>query len=173
MQLRGMLPLALLFVGVVLPQAAHAGLVPQVQDTPARAAPADYLEAKQYQITDAQVAGTQGLPAHQTMTAWQVSHGSWQGQALDGLSLVLVQTTPDDSQSGGGGGAALINCYVSYLATPAQRAALVNAFKASLGIRDNEPVGGRGDSSPWRIEPAVIKLEFIGRRVVLHLGIIA
>ena len=85
----------------------------------------------------------------------------------------LSRPPPTTAKREVGGGAALINCYVSYLATPAQRAALVSAFKASLGIRDSESVSGQGRSAAWRIEPAVIKLEFIGRRVVLHLGIIA
>jgi hypothetical protein len=164
MQLRRMLILVLMVVGVGAPQIARAGLSPITVDLPARSAPADYLEARQYKIADAQVAGTQGIPEHQTMTAWQVTHGSWQGQALDGLCLVLVQTTPDDSQ-----GVVSTNCYVSYLATPAQRMALVNAFRASLGL------GGQtaGDTAAWRIESAVIRLEFAGHRVILHLGVIA
>jgi hypothetical protein len=53
------------------------------------------------------------------------------------------------------------------MATPAQRMALLAAYIAS------QPGMKPGDSSAWRVEPAVIRLEFAGHLVILHLGTIA
>jgi hypothetical protein len=165
MSLRAFLTVALLGVGVggAWSAPARAAITPQRDQTPqtlsaAQPAETDILETRQYRIADARVAGR--LSARQTVTAWQVVQGSWQGQALDGLSLVFVKTTPEDGHV-----PPTLNCYVSHLATPAQRTALLNAFAANLPVP--------ADVSTWRVEAAVIKFEIVGHTVVLHLGAVA
>src|SRR5579862_5396246 len=61
----------------------------------------------------------------QNMTCWQVLHGSWNGQTLDGLAMVMVQQRGDSDP------AAMNRCiYISETATVAQRNALVSAVAA-------------------------------------------
>jgi hypothetical protein len=130
----------------------------------------EFIEAKQFRVADGRTPGGPGQPSsRQSVTAWQVVKGMWNGQALDGLSLVLVQTVAEDGRS-----RPSMNCYVSHRATPAQRRALVSAYAASQPSKsapdgETQPV----DTSSWRIEPAVIRVESIGERVVVHVGAIA
>jgi hypothetical protein len=155
---------AFLALGVMLlcaPSAARAARAGLVLGEPVVSAAPDFLEARQYHIANGRVAGS--LSARQNVTAWQVIRGSWQGQSLDGLSLVLVQTIAEDGQS-----PAMVNCYISHLATIPQRKALLSAYLGSVGSE-----GGVADPSNWRIEPAVIRLEFAGQTVIIHLGAVA
>ncbi len=114
------------------------------------------------------VAGTHALvpaatAARQNLYVWQVAQGSWDGQLLDGLSLVLVQPLSEDGQPAG-----QTSIYVSDLATSDQRDALISALAAS-----NPQLFPSRTSAGVRIEPAVITIEFDGQNFVLHLGLIA
>ena len=109
----GVLALCLATLFVSAPS-ARAGLVAQ------EAAPAahqdatpgsDFLQAHQYNLADTRIAGQDSI--HQKVTAWEVTTGTWNGESLNGLSVVLVQTN-DDAQS-----QHTTNCYVSHMATPA------------------------------------------------------
>jgi hypothetical protein len=115
------------------------------------------VEARAYKLRDRRVAGD--LSLKQNVTAWRVTSGKWNGEYLGGLSLVLVQTAADNGQS-----AATTNCYVSHIATAAQKKALVSAFVASQGISTDE-------ITSWRLEPSVIRFEVNGQTVVIHLGL--
>jgi hypothetical protein len=123
-------------------------------------AAANSLETHEFRIQNARIPGAL---ARQSVTAWQVSQGTWNGQSLEGLSLVFVQSTAES-----GVAARLTNCYVSHEANPAQRAALVDAFLAS-----NTQSISAADLNMMRIEPAVISIELEGQTVVLHLGLVA
>lgn len=79
-------------------------------------AAANSVETHEFHLRNARIPSLQS--SRQNVTAWQVDHGSWNGQTLNGLSVVLVQ-----SVSEGGMPARLTNCYVSHEATPAQRTA--------------------------------------------------
>src|SRR5438874_13147737 len=93
-----------------LPLSAQAGLVPQ--DSPAvvqfgRTTPGnDVLEAHQYRLPERRVAGQETV--RQSVTAWEVTSGSWNGVSLQGLALVLVQSKADD-----GDPTVTSNCYVT------------------------------------------------------------
>jgi hypothetical protein len=118
------------------------------------------LEARQFRIENARLPGRESK--HETVTAWQVTTGAWNGQTLDGLSIVLVHLTNE------GRGSAQMNCYVSHEATPAQRDALLSAFMA------NQPqLFANHGGGAVQMEPAVITLEVEGQMVILHLGLIA
>jgi hypothetical protein len=117
------------------------------------------LEARQFRIENARLPGRESK--HETVTAWQVTAGTWNGQTLDGLSIVLVHSTNEAR------GSAQMNCYVSHEATPAQREALLSAFMAS----EPQLFANRGNAV--QMEPAVITLEVEGQTVILHLGLIA
>jgi hypothetical protein len=120
---------------------------------------ANSIEARQFRITNARLPGQ--ASGRQTVTAWQVTTGSWNGQTLDGLSVVLVQSSTDIGRASG-----QVHCYVSHEATTAQREALLGAFLTAM------PNVAR-DSDAMRVEAAVITLEIDGQTVVLHLGLIA
>ena len=147
-----------LVVGVVLalvaPGTARAGLssLDSVADN-------NLVQARQYSLRDRRVAGNESL--RQNITAWRVTQGKWNGESLGGLSLVLVETASDNGQS-----ASTTNCYISHLATAAQRDALVSAFVATQGLSAN-------DSTSWRIEPSMIRIEINGQTVIIHLGLVA
>jgi hypothetical protein len=119
------------------------------------------LETREFHFHNARLPGN--FSSHQEVTAWQVTQGSWNGQSLGGLYLVLVQTTSDDGRS-----AAHTNCYVSDFATSAQRQALLTAFLAT-----NPNSIQSGDASSLRLEPAVITVEVEGQELTLHLGLVA
>ena len=146
-----------------LPPIANAGLVSQ--DGPAlaqsgRASPGmDAIEAHQYRLPERRVTGQETI--RQNVTAWEITSGSWDGVNLGGLSLVLVKNTPDTAEC-----ASSVSCYVSHRATTAQRNALVSAYAASQSVEAS-------DVRKWRIEPAVISFEIAGRRLILHLGLVA
>jgi hypothetical protein len=149
--------------GAVVPRADGLSM-------PVRVAGQEFVEAQQFKVADGRVPGGPGqVSMRQVVTAWQVNHGIWNGQVLDGLSLVLVQSIPED-----GATRPFTNCYITHLATPAQRKALVNAYAAfQLPSTDNAPMIRPSDTATWRIEPAVIRFEFEGDHVVVHLGTIA
>jgi hypothetical protein len=144
------------FALCLLPATARAA-------SPAEALPptVNTLDTHEFHIQNARLPGA--LSARQNVTAWQVSQGSWNGQSLDGLSLVFVQSTAET-----GAAARLTNCYVSQDANPAQRTALVDAFLAS-----NTQSLSAADLNLMRVEPAVISIEIDGQTVVLHLGLLA
>lgn len=119
------------------------------------------IQARQFHWTSVHLPGRSS--ARQSITAWQVTRGSWAGETLDGLSVVLVQSTFDSNA-----GKRLVNCYVSSQATLAQRDALVSAFMSNLA--GSLPTI---DPSSMRIEPAVITLEVDGQTITLHLGLIS
>lgn len=120
------------------------------------------IETRQFRIENAQLPVTAGQHStRQSVLAWQVTQGTWNGQNLDGLSIVFVQSTSDTGRS-----AAQASCYISHEASQAQRDALLSAFFAAqpqlAPVREG-----------LRIEPAVISVEVEGQSVVLHLGLIA
>lgn len=119
----------------------------------------DVLNAREYRLGDVRVAGRDSL--RQSVTAWEVTTGSWNGERLNGLSLVLVQNTQENGRTG-----PTWDCYISHLATPAQRIALLSAFLAAQDQR-------QGDMRVWRIQPAVIRFEVAGKTVIVHLGMVA
>src|SRR5271165_1033215 len=82
------------------------------------------LETREFHFRNARLPGP--FSEHQDVTAWQVTQGSWNGQSLDGLCLVLVHTASDDGRA-----PARTNCYISDFATSAQRQALLTAFQAT------------------------------------------
>lgn len=158
---------------LAMPTSSQEADGPEIRRVAARA---DFVEARQFRVANARVpGGGAGQPSSvQTVTAWQVAKGWWNGQSLDGLSLVLVQTVAED-----GSARPSFNCYVSHLATPAQRDALVSAYAASQGRlprsagRPDGETAKPADTSGWRVEPAVIRIDTEGGRVVVHLGTIA
>ena len=119
----------------------------------------DYVEAQQYDVPEARVAGSEST--RQTVTAWAVTRGTWNGENLKGLSLVLIKNVAENLD-----GAAETNCYVSHLATAAQRDALVSAYLAAHAMKAS-------DSQEWRQEPAVIRVEVDGKTVIVHVGLIS
>jgi hypothetical protein len=60
----------------------------------------------------------------------------------------------------------MTNCYVSHLASAAQREALVGAYVAAQSLAP-------GETASWRVEPAVIRFEIAGQTLVIHLGLVA
>jgi len=116
------------------------------------------LELRQLRIDHARLPGP--LSVRQSIIAWQVTQGSWNGQVLDGLSLVFVKSTSEDTQSN-----TFTNCYISHEASAAQREALRAAFLAtqSENMRDMQTT---------RLEPAVITVELEGGTIVLHVGLV-
>jgi hypothetical protein len=146
-----------------LPLSAQAGLVSQdsaaVSQVGRTAPGSEVLEAHEYRLPERRVAGQESV--RQSVTAWEVTSGSWNGVNLQGLSLVLVHSKSDTGPSDG-----TINCYVSHVATTAQRNALVSAYAAAQAVPSTAVRN-------WRIEPAVISFEVAGQRVILHLGLVA
>ena len=118
---------------------------------------ANSVEMREFQLHNARLPGP--FSAHQDVTAWQITQGSWNGQSLEGLCLVVVHSSSDDGRS-----PSQTNAYVSEFATSAQRRALMDAFSAT------HP---QAISSGVRVEPAAITLQLEGQTVVLHLGLIA
>jgi hypothetical protein len=121
----------------------------------------NFLEARQYHIDNARLPGQASI--RQSVTAWQISSGQWNGQSLAGLCVVLVQSTPED-----GHGVRQTNCYISHIASSAQRDALLSAFMAS-----QPQFFSTTRMQNMRIEPATINIELDGNSVMLHLGLIA
>ncbi len=153
------LALALAFLAF-LPAPAHAVLSSQDGKTAGRTATNnDVLEARQYRLPESRVAGQESM--RQSVIVWQVTAGTWNGESLKGLSLVLVKCTTDSGEAG-----PTICCYISYVATAAQREALLGAFMAAQAISP-------GEVTSWRVEPAVITFEVSGKTVVVHLGLVA
>ncbi|MGN6367980.1 MAG: DUF1326 domain-containing protein [Phycisphaerae bacterium] len=122
---------------------------------------ANSLETREFHIHNARLPGS--FSAHQEVTAWQVTQGTWNGQSLAGLCLVLVHSISDDGRS-----PSYTNCYVSDFATSAQRQALLTAFQAT-----NPKSIPAGEASSLHVEPAVITLEVEGQALTLHLGLVA
>jgi len=122
-----------------------------------------FLEARQYHIGPATALIPNGSTGRQILDCWQVTSGKWNGQILDGLSLVLVRELSED------GTESRINVYVSSVASAAQRDALMAALAVSYpGMFPNRLTSG------LQIEPAVIELEQTdGQSYILHLGLIA
>jgi hypothetical protein len=115
----------------------------------------NYLDLRQFRLEDARVPGTS---ARQSVTAWQVNAGSWNGQSLDGISVVLIETNLSQE------GSRQLACYVSEYATPAQREALLAAMRSTqANLRD----------ANIRLEPAVIRIENTGDSAVIHLALVA
>jgi hypothetical protein len=137
-----------------MPRGARAALTPL--DTPPQS---NSIEARQYNLRDLHVAGNESL--RQNITAFRVTNGSWNGESLGGLSLVLVETSVDNGEYN-----ATTNCYVSHLATVAQRDALVSAFLAAKGLTPD-------DVTSWRFEPSMITIDVNGQTLTIHLGLIS
>ncbi|HVS72780.1 MAG TPA: DUF1326 domain-containing protein [Phycisphaerae bacterium] len=120
------------------------------------------IDARQFRIDNARVPGAS---ARQSVMAWQVMSGSWGGQTLDGLSLVMVKTISDEAT---GDAARQVTCYVSHVATPAQRNALIGAFLSTQpGLLSPR------DVARMRVEPGVIVIDMEDGAVVLHLGLVS
>lgn len=117
----------------------------------------NFLDVRQYRVDNARVPG---MTTQQTVTAWQVISGTWNGQSLGGLSLVLVEQNASE-----GRGVRTFACYVSEFASPAQREALLAAMQSTHpNLRDIGSV---------RIEPAVIRIDVDSQNVTIHVGQIA
>jgi hypothetical protein len=156
---------AMLFALMLGVAAPIARAIPTTLPDSAPAAPilpdANAIETREFHFHNARLPGI--FSAHQDVTAWQVTQGTWNGQSLDGLCLVLVHSLSDDGRT-----PAQTNCYVSEYATLAQRQALLGAFLAS-----NPQTVSSQDVSAIRIEAAVITLQLEGQTIVLHLGLVA
>ena len=120
------------------------------------------IDARQFRMDNARVPGGS---ARQIVTAWQVISGSWDGQTLDGLSLVMVKTMSDEATVDA---ARQVTCYVSQAATPAQRSALIGAF-----LSTQPGMLSPRDLARMRVEPGVIVIQIEDGQVVLHLGLVA
>ena len=131
--------------------------VPRLADA-ASISEGNSLELRQFKIENVRLPGQSSV--RQSVIAWQITQGSWNGQVLDGLSLVFVKSTGGDSQS-----RSFTNCYISHEASAAQREALRAAFAAT------QPECLR-DLQDTRLEPAVITVELEGGTVVLHVGLV-
>ena len=143
-----------------LPAPARAVLSSQDNKSLTRVfAGGEALEARQYRLPETRVAGQEYV--RQSVTVWEVTAGTWNGQSLQGLSLVLVRSTSDVGPS-----RTMTNCYVSHLASAAQREALVGAYVAAQSLAP-------GETASWRVEPAVIRFEIAGQTLVIHLGLVA
>jgi hypothetical protein len=131
--------------------------------SPAAASDNNSLDARQFRIENARIPGLPGIySARQTVYAWQVTTGTWNGQTLDGLCLVVVQSQSES------GSARQTNCYISHEASQAQREALLGAF-----VTTQPQILSARDLNSIHLESAVITLEVDGQTVVLHLGLIA
>ena len=97
----------------------------------------DYIETRSADVYTGQcfANGEVGLTGNQAILGWRVRHGSWNGVALDGLSIAAAvrakATLGDPYENPYPTKAVLI---VDDQATPAQRAALV-AFAGHMGGR--------------------------------------
>ena len=123
-----------------------------------------FVDAQQLRIDDVVgLTADQSTPStHRTVVAWQINAGCWNGQQLDGLALVLVQTSSDEPA------AAETAIYISDQATTTQRDALLAALSAA------HPALFVPREANYRVEPADIRVEqSAGHRVVLHVGTIA
>jgi hypothetical protein len=151
-------------LALAAPLPLHAAAAPAITP-PALDAASDTntLDAHQLHIDNARVPGA--ASSRQSVTAWQVVSGTWDGQTLDGLSLVLVKTTTDNAPPAT---ARQVDCYVSHLATPAQRSALINAFLSS-----QPHLLSPRDAAHMRIEPGVITIEVESGAIILHIGLVA
>jgi len=163
--LRRFLTLAVVGISALAlaPGNALAALSPQNADSVLsdQQGNSDHVQARTFRLSDTHVPGRLASD-RQTVTAWAVTSGSWNGEILDGLSLVLVQNVPE---AGPDRGTPTTHCYISHLATASQRSALINAFAASLAINPQS-------LTAWRIEPAVIRMQSAGRTLIVHLGLV-
>ena len=142
------------------PLSARAVLIsPENSQAAARAANVDLLQARQYRLAESRVPGQESI--RQSVTVWEITAGTWNGQSLEGLSLVLVSRIADNDSA-----AKTTNCYVSHSASAAQRDALVGAFRAAQTDLSE-------DATSWHLEPAVIRVEHVGGVVIVHLGLVA
>ena len=159
--MRRLLVLALAVALLVsLPAPVRAVLSSQDNKTLTRVyAPGEALEARQYRLPETRVAGQEYV--RQSVTIWEVTAGTWNGQSLKGLILVLVRSTSDVGPS-----RPMTNCYVSHFASAAQREALLGAFVAAQSLAP-------GEVASWRVEPAVIRFDMAGPTLVVHLGLVA
>ena len=97
----------------------------------------DYIETRSADVYTGQcfANGEVGLTGNEAILGWRVQHGSWNGVALDGLSIAAAvrakATLGDPYENPYPAKAVLI---VDEQATPAQRAALVS-FAEHMGVR--------------------------------------
>jgi hypothetical protein len=153
---------AMAMAGLVFcPQGVRAGLTaPGSTAAPAGSAANSMLcQVKVYQVPESRVVGQ--CCVREGVTVWECTAGTWNGQSLGGLSLVLVNNPTSKSEV-----PCARRCYVSHGATPDQRAALLNAYLTSQAVSP-------GEATQWHVEPAVIRLEIAGRVVFVHLGLVA
>jgi hypothetical protein len=157
---RTMLITALTVAAVVFcPNPARAVLSSPDNSPEARIRGSDLLQAREYRMPETYVPGQESI--RQSMTVWEVTGGTWNGQHLEGLSVVLVNRIADNDS-----GATTTRCYISHLASAAQRDALLDAFVTSRSVSP-------GESASWRPEVAVIRIEHLGGVVIVHLGLVA
>jgi hypothetical protein len=138
---------------------AQALVTPQSDAAALRPAARESLQTRQYRLSE-RLAGTQAS-IQQSITVWEVTGGTWNGQSLQGLSLVVVRRTSD-----GGSCAPTTDCYISHRASLIQQNALLDAFVSSQSRTPD-------DSASWHLEPADIRLEHAGSLVIVHLGRVA
>jgi hypothetical protein len=141
------------------PLPAPAVVTQQSDATAMRAAGSELLQTRQYRLSE-RLPGAQ-TSIRQSVTVWEVTGGTWNGQSLQGLNLIVVSRLADSDSC-----ASTTDCYVSYRASAAQRAALLNAFVSSQSLAPD-------DAASWRLEPAVIRVEHVGSLVIVHLGRVA
>jgi hypothetical protein len=157
---RSLLFAALATMALALAPLPARAVVTSPEDAPsaARAAGMDLLQARRYRQSALRLPGHESI--RQSVIVWEVTAGTWNGQNLEGLSLVLVSRVSDSDSC------ATTNCYVSHCASAAQRDALLGAFLASQTLSP-------GEAANWRLEPAVIRLEHVAGVVIVHLGLVA
>ena len=141
------------------PLSTHAVVTQQSDATALRATGGDLLQTRQYRLSE-RLPGVQASIL-QSVTVWEVTGGTWNGQSLQGLNLVVVSRIADSDSC-----APTTACYFSHLASAAQRDALLNAFVTAQSLTPEEVTS-------WRLEPAVIRVEHAGSLVIVHLGRVA
>ncbi len=153
--------ISMMLAGVLLcPAMAWATAESGVVETTTREQD-NLLEVRQFHVENARLPGQGSI--RQTVTAWQVTAGTWNGVSLEGLAVVLVQSQSEENR-----GVRTMNCYISHTASVQQREALMSAFMST-----QPEYFGAAQMQMMRMEPGVITIEVDGAMVTLHLGLIA
>ncbi len=155
------LSVAILAGAVILSGSAPARAVvtPQTDAAAGRPAGGEMLQTRQYRLSE-RLPGAQAS-TRQSITLWEVTAGSWNGQNLQGLNLVVISQVAESTSC-----PPATHCYVSHRASAAQRDALLDAFVSAQSLAPD-------DAASWHLEPAVIRVEHAGSLVIVHLGRVA
>src|SRR5262252_1319976 len=130
-------------------------LLTLVVASPAQQITGDYIESRSADVYVAQcfANGEVGLVGDQALLAWHVHNGSWNGEKLDGLTVVAaVKANATLGDPYGNPYPAKSVMLVDEQATPAQREALV-AFAQHMG--------GKLTSTVLRVIPTTIEMNVL------------